>query len=170
MTDSVRGTDDGSTDTAGLDRAIASIEEQEARLVFTRFRNDDAWALGSILVELAIDRGLPVTIDITRGEQQLFHAAMPGTAAHNDVWIRRKTSTVREFGVSSYLVGLRAARGGHSFEEAPWIDPARLAGHGGAFPITVIDVGVVGTVTVSGLPQADDHALAIEGVEAFLAQ
>lgn len=147
---------------------IAQIEEQERRLVFDGFDNDDGWEHGSLLVGLARERGLPVTIDITRGTQQLFHAALPGTAAHNDVWVRRKVETVREFGVSSYLAGLQATAAGNVFEDAPWIDPMRLAGHGGAFPITVRGVGVVGTVTVSGLPQADDHALAVEAVERML--
>lgn len=152
------------------DALIAEVESQERELVLPGFSNDDAWRLGSILVELAQERELPVTLDITRGEQQLFHAAMPGTAAHNDVWVTRKTRTVREFGVSSYLVGLRAKRGGNTFESAPWIDPLRYAGHGGSFPITVGGVGVVGTVTVSGLPQRDDHALAVEAVRLFLAR
>jgi uncharacterized protein (UPF0303 family) len=30
-------------------------------------------------------------------------------------------------------------------------------------------VGVVGVITVSGLPQADDHALVVEVLERFLA-
>ena len=155
--------------TTEIKELIARIEAQERTLVLNSFSNDDAWALGSILVELARGRMLAVTVDITRGEQQLFHAAMPGTSAHNDVWIARKTRTVREFGVSSLLAGQRAKLGGNSFEEAPWIDPLRYAGHGGSFPITVSGVGVVGTVTVSGLPQLDDHALAVEAVTAFLA-
>lgn len=155
--------------TDDIQALIARIEAQERALVFHGFSNDDAWALGSILVELARERVLAVTIDITRGEQQLFHAAMPGTSAHNDAWITRKTRTVREFGVSSLLAGQRAKLGGHSFEAAPWIDPMRYAGHGGSFPITVAGVGVVGTVTVSGLPQLEDHALAVEAVTAFLA-
>ncbi|MET3767917.1 uncharacterized protein (UPF0303 family) [Marisediminicola sp. UYEF4] len=155
--------------TDDIQALIARIEAQERALVFHGFSNDDAWALGSILVELARERVLAVTIDITRGEQQLFHAAMPGTSAHNDAWITRKTRTVREFGVSSLLAGQRAKLGGHSFETAPWIDPMRYAGHGGSFPITVAGVGVVGTVTVSGLPQLEDHALAVEAVTAFLA-
>jgi uncharacterized protein (UPF0303 family) len=32
----------------------------------------------------------------------------------------------------------------------------------------VRDVGPVGTVTVSGLPQAQDHALVVEALETFL--
>lgn len=155
--------------TDDIQTLIAGIEEQERTLVFRRFSNDDAWALGSILVGLARERMLAVTVDITRGEQQLFHAALPGTSAHNDAWITRKTRTVREFGVSSLLAGQRAKLGGNTFEEAPWIDPLRYAGHGGSFPITVAGVGVVGTVTVSGLPQLEDHALAVEAVTAFLA-
>jgi uncharacterized protein (UPF0303 family) len=43
-----------------------------------------------------------------------------------------------------------------------------FAAHGGAFPIRIKDVGVVGTVTVSGLPQADDHAFVTEMIGAFL--
>ncbi|MFP7760337.1 heme-degrading domain-containing protein [Marisediminicola sp. LYQ134] len=148
---------------------IAEVEAQERDLVLARFTNDDAWQLGSTLVGLARDRGLPVTIDITRGEQQLFHAALDGTAAHNDRWVTRKVNTVREFGISSHLAGLRAAVNGNAFEEAPWIDPLVYAGHGGAFPIAVRDVGVVGTVTVSGLPQRDDHDLAVEGIRSLLA-
>lgn len=155
--------------TSDIQALIASIEAQERTLVFHSFSNDDAWALGSILVELARERMLAVTVDITRGEQQLFHAALPGTSAHNDAWIARKTRTVREFGVSSLLAGQRAKLAGNTFEEAPWIDPLRYAGHGGCFPITVAGVGVVGTITVSGLPQLDDHALAVEAVTSFLA-
>ena len=154
------------TDTQAL---IARIEAQERTLVFPGFSNDDAWALGSILVELARERMLAVTVDITRGEQQLFHAALPGTSAHNDAWITRKTRTVREFGISSLLAGQRAKLGGNSFEDAPWIDPLRYAGHGGSFPITVAGVGVVGTVTVSGLPQLEDHALVMRILREHLA-
>ena len=149
---------------------IAEIELQESELVFTSFTNDDAWELGCRVVDLAVVRSLPVTIDIMRGPQQLFHAAMPGTVANNDSWVRRKNATVREFGVSSFLAGLHATALGHRFEDAPWIDAYRFAGHGGAFPVTIAGVGVVGTLTVSGLPQADDHALAVEAICAHLLQ
>lgn len=68
-------------------RLISSLEAQEERLVFTRFDNADAWRLGSAMVAAATERSLPVTVDIRRHGQQLFHAAQPGSTAANDAWI-----------------------------------------------------------------------------------
>ena len=148
---------------------IAVLEEQERRLVFERFDNADAWRLGVRLVDLATRRELPVAIDIRRGTQQLFHAALAGSAADNDAWILRKVRVVERFGVSSFLMGRRLAAQGRELGPAAGVDPALFAAHGGAFPVRVKDVGVVAVVTVSGLPQADDHALVVEAVTAHLA-
>ena len=154
---------DGQTATA------QELEEQERRLQVTRFDNDDAWRLGCLLVDLARERGLGVTVDIRRGPQQLFHCALPGTTADNDSWIERKIRVVLRYGASSFLVGTRHRENGTTFEAAtPHLNHADYAAHGGAFPIRVRDVGVVGTVTVSGLPQAEDHALVVEGLGLFL--
>jgi uncharacterized protein (UPF0303 family) len=147
---------------------VAQLEDQEHRLQFERFDNNDAWALGSLLVGLARERELPVTIDIRRHGHQLFHAALPGTAPDNDAWIDRKVRVANRFNASSYLVGRRLAAGDRTLGAAQGIDEAEYAPHGGAFPIRITGVGVVGTVTVSGLPQADDHALVVEALEAFL--
>lgn len=147
---------------------IASIEQQERRLVFSRFDNADAWRLGCLLVELGTQRDLPIAVDIRRGAQQLFHAGLPGSSADNDAWIERKVRVVERFGCSSYLVGRRLAARGQTLDAAMGVDPARYAAHGGAFPVRVRGVGVVGAVTVSGLPQADDHALAVAAIEAHL--
>ena len=95
------------TDGLAAAALIARMEEQEQRLVFPRFDNDDAWRLGNLLAELARARQAPVTIDIRRDGQQLFHLALPGTSADNDAWIQRKVRTVDRYGHSSYLVGWR---------------------------------------------------------------
>ena len=148
---------------------IALIEEQQRTLVLTRFDNDDAWRLGCRLVELAQERELPVTIDIRRGTQQLFHAALPGTTADNDDWVARKVRVVERFAAASLLVGLRSAAQGAPFSERRADLPQELyAAHGGCFPIRIVDVGVVGTVTVSGLAQEDDHDLVVEALRGFL--
>jgi uncharacterized protein (UPF0303 family) len=150
------------------DELIAELEAQERDLVFTRFDNDDAWKLGSALVILAQGRGLPIAIDIRRGTQQLFHAALPGSVTDNDSWIERKVRVVERYGVSSFLFGRRLAARGVELGAGLGVDPAHYAPAGGAFPVRVRDVGVVGVVTVSGLPQEDDHALVVEAIRAFL--
>ncbi len=148
---------------------LDELEAQEAELQFSRFDNEDAWALGVRLVESARARGLPVVIGIRRGTQRLFHAALPGTAPDNDAWLDRKCRVVERFARSSYRVGAECSARGRSFEETYRLAPDVYAAHGGAFPVTVRSVGVVGVVAVSGLPQAQDHAFLVEALRSFLA-
>ncbi|MCU1432234.1 MAG: hypothetical protein JWP95_1339 [Actinotalea sp.] len=157
-------------DRAEIEHLIATVREEQRRLVLTRFDNDDAWALGCLLVEMGRDRGLPITVDIRRHGHQLFHASLPGTTPDNDTWVERKTRVVDRFGAPSYLVGLTARLGGTTFTEQSGLPLQEYAAHGGSFPLTIADVGVVGTVTVSGLPQADDHALVVEALELLRTQ
>ncbi|MFD5814624.1 heme-degrading domain-containing protein [Streptomyces sp. NPDC127038] len=147
---------------------IAELEEQERRLTLPRFTHEDAWALGTLLVELARERGAPVAVDIRRGGQQLFHAALPGSTPDNDAWIDRKRRVVERYGCSSLLVGSRFRAKGTTFEDSSRLDPDTYAAHGGAFPITVTGAGVIGTVVVSGLPQVEDHKMVVEALEKFL--
>ncbi|WP_406477391.1 heme-degrading domain-containing protein [Streptomyces sp. NBC_01615] len=149
---------------------IPDLEEQERRLTLPHFTYDDAWTLGTRLVEMARDRHAPVAIDIRRGGQQLFHAALPGSTPDNDAWIDRKRRVVERYGCSSLLVGTRFRAKGTTFEESSRLDPDVYAAHGGSFPVNVEDVGVIGTVTVSGLPQLQDHRLVVEALEQFLAE
>ncbi|MFD3376210.1 MULTISPECIES: heme-degrading domain-containing protein [unclassified Streptomyces] len=148
---------------------IAELEEQERRLTLPHFTYDDAWALGTLLVELARERSAPVAIDIRRGGQQLFHAALPGSTPDNDAWIDRKRRVVDRYAASSLLIGTRFRAKNTTFEDSSRLDPDVYAAHGGAFPITVKDTGVIGTVVVSGLPQLEDHAMVVEALERFSA-
>lgn len=157
-----------STSTPALAELIAQLEQQESDLVFEGFDHCAAWQLGSALVAKAAQESAPVAIDIRLGEQQVFHAALAGSSADNDAWIERKCALVRRFGVSSFLFGRRLAASGQTLQEATLLDPARFAAHGGAFPIRIEGVGVVGTIAISGLPQADDHQMVVEVLTEFL--
>lgn len=149
---------------------IAEIEQQEATLQFARFTHEDALALGLLLVRLGTERSLGITIDITKGDQQVFHVALAGTTADNDDWVDRKVRTVKRFAASSYLVGRRHKLAGKDFNESSGLPLALFAAHGGCFPIVIRDAGLVGTVTVSGLAQGDDHALVVEALGIFLGE
>lgn len=147
-----------------IDALIAEVTAQENELVLPAFTYDDAWRLGSRLVELATERDLSVTIDVRKGTQQVFHAAREGTTPDNDTWVERKVRVVYRFGASSYLVGLRARAEGRDFNTQHGLPIQEYAAHGGAFPLRVDGVGIVGAATVSGLAQADDHALVVEAL------
>ncbi|GGK47965.1 heme-degrading domain-containing protein [Streptomyces flaveus] len=155
------------TDVPTLAPSVTELEAQERRLTLPHFTYDDAWTLGTLLVDLARERGAPVAIDITRSGQQLFHAALPGSTPDNDAWIARKRRVVERYAASSLLVGTRFRAKGTTFEADSRLDPDVYAAHGGAFPITVEGAGVIGTVVVSGLPQLEDHALVVEALERF---
>ena len=151
-----------------MDPRLDALLAEEHELQFHEFTNATAYALGQRLVDAAHAGGHAVTIDIARGEQQLFHVALAGTAADNDAWIQRKNRVVRRFGHSSYLIGLSLQLDGTTIEARHLLDEREFAAHGGAFPVIVRDVGVVGTITVSGLPQEEDHRLVVETLRDFL--
>jgi uncharacterized protein (UPF0303 family) len=116
----------------------------------------------------AMAEKLSITIDITRGEHQVFHASRPGTSADNDEWVKRKTRLVYRFGHSSFYIGQLLRSMGKSLEEVFLIPESVYAPHGGCFPVTVKGTGLVGTITASGLAQEDDHKLVTEAIRAYL--
>jgi uncharacterized protein (UPF0303 family) len=152
-----------------LERLLEVLLSQEQELQFRAFSNDNALSLGMKLVDRAKVDGKSVTVDICRNGQQLFHCALPGTSADNDAWIRRKNNVVNRYGHSSFYIGTQFRAKNTTFEQASRLDIDQYAAHGGAFPLIVRDVGVVGTVTVSGLPQEEDHRLVVQVLREFLA-
>jgi uncharacterized protein (UPF0303 family) len=153
-----------------MNTMLEKLLKEEAELQFSAFNEDIAWRLGVTLLEHATPSRLAVTIDIMRGEQQLFHAALPGTSADNDEWIKRKVRVVYRFGHSSFYMGQLLKSMSKSIEEVYLIPESQFAAHGGCFPILVRGTGMVGAVTVSGLPQEEDHALVTQVLREFLAK
>ncbi|MET0323248.1 MAG: heme-degrading domain-containing protein [Duganella sp.] len=147
---------------------LDSITRQEQELQFTTFTSDTALALGLKVIEIVRQRGKIVTVNITLNGKVLFHHAMQGAASDQADWIRRKNNVVARFGRSSYFVGIEHKHRGVVFDEIKYLPPQDYAAHGGAFPILIKNVGMVGTVTVSGLRQAEDHAIAVEALRAVL--
>ena len=153
-----------------MEEALTTLLQEEQELQFTRFNETTAWQIGTQMVERAMRENLPITIDITRGQHQLFHASMPGTALDNDEWVKRKVRLVNRFGHSSFYMGQILKSKGKRIEESYLIPESEYAAHGGCFPIIVKGTGMAGTVTVSGLPQEEDHKFVVESIRSFLAK
>jgi uncharacterized protein (UPF0303 family) len=149
---------------------LEQLLQEEQELQFESFNEETAWQLGSGLVQKCIRDGIPVTIDIMRGEHQLFHASLPGTSADNDDWVKRKVRLVYRFGHSSFYIGQLLKSKGKSIEEMYLISESQYAPHGGCFPIIVKNTGMVGAITISGLPQEEDHKLVVRAIRDYLSK
>ena len=147
-----------------LNRDLEIIAKQERELVFPEFDEEIAWKLGSRLRELALARRLPVAIEVKRFGQPLFYSALDGSTPDNAEWVRRKGNIVVRFHRSSYAIGLELKRTNSTLAEKHELSSADYASHGGSFPLKVAGAGVIGSITVSGLPQRADHELVVEAL------
>jgi uncharacterized protein (UPF0303 family) len=152
----------------GRSEDLERIALQEKELTLPHLDAETAWNLGSKLRAMAAERKLAVVIDIRRFGQPLFYAAMEGTTPDNVEWVRRKSNVVARFHRSSYTVGLQEKKKSQTIYESQGLSLADYATHGGSFPLSVEGAGIVGSVTVSGLPMRQDHELVIEALCALL--
>jgi uncharacterized protein (UPF0303 family) len=136
--------------------------------VLPRFDAGTAWQLGLQIRELAVSRGFGVVIDVRRFGQPLFYCALEGTSPDNLDWVRRKSNVVARFHRSSYAVGLSLQATNSNLTDKYSLPATDYAAHGGSFPLMVTGAGVIGSVTVSGLPQRADHELVVEALCACL--
>lgn len=144
--------------------AVADVETllAEERLhLLARFDTQAIWQLGLAISQEIQTRGLPAAVDVSRGLDTVFFFAGEGATLDNTDWIRRKKATVWRFRHSSLLVRRKADDGGYEFNKRFRLPEAEYAAAGGGVPIATACAGLVGIVTVSGLPSLDDHQLAI---------
>ena len=150
-----------------LDQDIARIAEQERRLRFDSFDQNTAWDLGTRLRALAAARGVGVAIEVRLARDTVFFCSMPGTSPANADWARRKRNTVEMLGQSSYRVGRSLELERSSLEAKMGLPLRDYASHGGSVPVITTSGTCVGVVTVSGLPQRDDHSMVVQALAAL---
>ncbi len=142
----------------------AGLRDEADSLVLTGFSLSDALRLGRIATDIAVDRSLPVLIEVVLGQRVAYRTALPGTTADNDEWLRRKFRVVARFEESTLAVRVAHEEKDRAFNEATGLPEADFAAHGGGWPVKVAGVGMVGMFGVSGLPQVADHELIVESL------
>lgn len=125
------------------DPALAAILRQENALQFDRFDCDKALELGLKLIGLARANNQSVAVDITQ-------------------------DLVNRTGHSSFYTYTKVKNSGGDIDALAALDAREYAAHGGSFPLLVRGQGPVGTITVSGLPGPDDHALVVQALKQYL--
>ncbi len=145
------------------------LSQQAHELELCSFTINDALDLGTLALAAARSLGLPVAIEVWHTGRLVFRAALPGTSADNDDWLRRKRNVVERFEQSTMAVRVSYEEKGQEFISATGLPLRDFAAHGGGWPISVTGVGVVGFFGISGLPQVEDHNLITECLAQFIA-
>ena len=144
----------------------AELLQQEIDCRLKAFGNEEAFKLGTIAAEIGLDRKLPIAIQVQLGEWIVFKAALPGSKPENDGWISRKANVVLLKHHSTMFERVKAEEEGADWHILNGVDDATHAIHGGGFPI-ITEEGFVGVLLISGLPQVEDHLLAVELLKKF---
>ena len=152
----------------GLEKSIEALKAAQKTWEFPFFNEETAWEIGSRIREKAKAGGLPIAISITWNRRRLFYSSMPGAAAINDQWVRRKENTVYQFQKSSYEVALYLKLKNDTMANRYGLDAADYAAAGGSVPLLIAGMGMAGTITVSGLSEQEDHELVTGVIRSYL--
>lgn len=147
---------------------IEIVRNQERKLVFRRFDETAAFAIGSMIRDRAVAEKLALVCDVRLWDRPLFYCSMPGTTADNPDWVRRKANTVKRFGKSTYRMVLEKQFDGRLFPPERSVDQKDFALAGGGFPIAVEGTGIIGSITASGLHERDDHGVIVAAIIDYL--
>lgn len=148
---------------------MQKLLEQESQLQFSAFSNEDALAIGMIMTQQATTNNYPVVIDICRHGQTLYYFANAGSSLDNEEWVSRKKNLTNRFGHCSMLMRLKfKCYNPDAFHTNGVTLDSSYTLSGGCFPIYIKNTGPIGTITVSGLTDIDDHNLVVNAIAQHL--
>jgi uncharacterized protein (UPF0303 family) len=143
--------------------------DEEQILKLPSLSNNDAIEIGQIAVTLGRQRKLPIAIEVRISEWIVFHASLEGAKPENDWWINRKVAVVMLNQHSTMFERVSAEERSVDWHQENGVTDETHAIHGGALPL-ITDEGFKGILIISGLPQVEDHLLAVEVLTEFLAR
>jgi uncharacterized protein (UPF0303 family) len=143
--------------------------DEEQILKLPSLTNNDAIEIGQIAVTLGSQRKLPIAIEVRISEWIVFHASLEGSKPENDWWINRKVAVVMLNQHSTMFERVSAEERGVDWHKENGVTDETHAIHGGALPL-ITEEGFKGILIISGLPQVEDHLLAVEVLTEFLAR
>jgi uncharacterized protein (UPF0303 family) len=143
--------------------------EEEQILKLASLTNSDAIEIGEIATTLGNQRKVPIAIQVRIGGWIVFHASLEGSKPENDWWINRKVAVVMLNQHSTMFERVSAEERGVDWHQENGVTDETHAIHGGALPL-ITEEGFKGILIISGLPQVEDHLLAVEVLTEFLAR
>jgi len=163
------GQDKPMVETTGGFTSAGLAREAEA-LVLPSLTQAQAIEIGETGFAKASARALPVTVEVRLGEWTVFKVSLPGSKPEQDSWVARKARVVMATGNSTIFERVAAEERGVDWYVEKALSEELHAIHGGGLALNVAGQGLVGILLVSGLPQIEDHLLAVEIITEYLAR
>ena len=124
-----------------IEEVITVLAMQEEILQFGHFTNEDAWALGNIIVAEARKRGLDTAVEIRLNNgYTVFKYAGNSTNLNNESWMTKMYNTVRRMEKSTMLLYSEMKKSEETLEDIG-LNTREYSCMGGGFPIRIEEVG-----------------------------
>ena len=144
------------------DFTSVQLLEHEAATVFEELNCEIAIEVGNQAVALGTSKNYPITISIELDGEEVFRQALPGASDEHAGWITRKSNVVNLTHHSTMYERVKAEEDGIDWHDKHGVVDETHAIHGGGFPLRTSDGQFRGVLLISGLPQVEDHLLAVE--------
>lgn len=152
-----------------MSQNIEILEKQEELLQFDHFNHEDAYALGTFMVDYAKKHNITIAVSIRMNNGCIVFQHCPdGTNLLNQKWMERKFNSVKLMERSSLLTNRIWKRDGDTVEKHG-LENNEYATFGGGFPVRIKGTGaVIGVILASNLPHLEDHGFIINCLKEFL--
>lgn len=135
--------------------------EMDTKIELEIFTNRIALEMGLAVVDLAKSRNQHIAIEICRLNQTIFLYIDDSLPVDKHNWLRRKANVAKQF----EEISLKVKNGDMTLDKTFGLDDKDFIAKGGSIPIFVKNVGIVVTITVSGLHDEEDHKIIIDALK-----
>lgn len=151
-----------------VEEVITVLAMQEEILQFNHFTNEDAWALGNLLVAESRKRGMDTAVEIRLNNgYTVFKYAGNTTNLNSQSWMDKMFATVRRMEKSTLLLYSDLKKTEETLEEVG-LDSKEFSCMGGGFPVRVEEVGVIGAILVSNQSHFINHDIIVKALSRYL--
>ena len=129
---------------------------------------ETAIGIGRHATEMALQRNLPIIIEIMFDGRTVYKSALEGSKVESENWILRKSRVVNLKHHSTMHERVKAEEEGRDWHADNGVADETHAIHGGGFPLISRAKGFEGILLISGLPQVEDHLFAVEVLKRYI--
>ena len=135
------------------------------KIELDNFSNRIAFEMGLKILDLAKSRNQHIAVEISRLNYTVFIYIDDNLSADKHNWLRRKANIAKRLEESSLSVKNDMKEGNLTLDKTFGLDEKDFIAKGGSIPVFVKNAGMIATITVSGLPDVEDHNIIIDALK-----